>query len=184
MRRVRRLEELGHVARPAPVAGATRLRGRRFAGRKSTGGEPARFRLSVSGGRASRKIEAPFSSSASRWIRPDVRARCRRSSAAARPPRARPDRGEDGRLAARRLADERAHRAGLELELPRRAVALHRDPLKWRHRPTVPRASRVHGGIPRHPAPEEAARSAGAARRPRGPPDRRADGRARRHRST
>ena len=56
--------------RPTPVAGATSVRERRFAGRKSTGGAPARLRLSVSGGRASRKIVALRSISASRWMRP------------------------------------------------------------------------------------------------------------------
>ena len=59
-------------AGPTPVAGATSVRDRRFAGKNSTGGAPARLRLSVSGGRASRKIVWPRSSSASRWIRPDV----------------------------------------------------------------------------------------------------------------
>src|SRR5262249_34348255 len=44
------------------------------AGRKSTGGAPARLRLSVSGGRASRKI-VPFATSASRRIRPPAPSR-------------------------------------------------------------------------------------------------------------
>jgi hypothetical protein len=46
----------------------------------------------------------------------------------------RPDRGEHRRLAARGLADERHQRAGLELELTRRAIALDRDPLQRRGR--------------------------------------------------
>src|SRR5690242_4187773 len=61
-------------AAPLPVAGATSVRERRFAGRKSTGGAPARLRLSVSGGLASRKI-VPFATSASRRIRPPTLSR-------------------------------------------------------------------------------------------------------------
>src|SRR5205807_7739878 len=57
-------------AAPAPVAGATSERDRRFAGRNRTGGAPARLTLRVSGGRASRKIVRPRSTSASRWMRP------------------------------------------------------------------------------------------------------------------
>src|SRR5579864_1264740 len=56
-------------AAPSPVAGATSVRRRRFAGRNRTGGAPARFRFSVSGGRASRKIVRPRSICASRWMR-------------------------------------------------------------------------------------------------------------------
>jgi hypothetical protein len=56
------------------VAGATSVRERRFAGRKSTGGAPARLRLSVSGGLASRKI-VPLATSASSRIRPPAPSR-------------------------------------------------------------------------------------------------------------
>src|SRR5947207_5471449 len=45
----------------------------------------------------------------------------------------RPDRGQHGRLAARRLADERADRAGLEVELAGGTVAVDRDALQRRH---------------------------------------------------
>ncbi len=44
----------------------------------------------------------------------------------------RPDRSQHGGLAARRLSDERANRAGRELELAGRAVALDRDASDWR----------------------------------------------------
>ena len=92
----------------------------------------------------------------------------------------RPDRGEHGRLAARGLADERAHRARLELELARRAVALDRDPLERRHhRLTVPRASRDTRPGRRAPSAGGSAGSAGGARRRRARAGRRGDGRAR-----
>jgi hypothetical protein len=48
----------------------------------------------------------------------------------------RPDRRQHGRLPARRLADEDAHRPGLELELPCCAVPLDQDPAERGHVPT------------------------------------------------
>ena len=169
-------------AAPRPVAGATSVRERRFAGRKSTGGAPARLRLSVSGGRASRKI-VPFARSASRWMRPppcvarDVVDRRRRRGRLEQ----RPDRGQHGRLAARRLADERADRAGRELELARGAIPLDRDAPEQVAPPTAsrcPERPEVDGRVAGLPAARGSAGAAGGARCRRARPDRRAGGRA------
>src|SRR5204863_10199754 len=93
-----------------------------------------------------------------------------------------PDRGQDGRLAARRLADERTDRPRPELELARSPIATDRDALEWRHYPPsfrVPTASR---GTPRDRPTPSAAGSAGSAdgaRRRRAPRVRTAGGHAR-----
>src|SRR5581483_4774401 len=71
-----------------------------------------------------------------------------------------PDGGEHGRLAARRLADERAHGPRRQLELACRPVALDGDPRNHRSRRRRrlgrPQRAEVRGGIARLPAAEEA----------------------------
>ena len=137
--------------------GASSDVGRRLAGKNSAGGAPSRFRLSVAG-RPRVEEERPPPT-----VRLDVDARVPvRDVVAGRHRRRRleqrPDRGEHGRLARRRLADEHAHRARLRAR--RRARRDSRGSRRGRGAPSRSAtrgtcSSRRTGGSP-------AARRAGA----------------------
>ncbi len=116
--------------------------GRRFAGKKSAGGAPSRFRLSVAGGRASRKSVRP--TSPPRRGRGCTRARRRRPSASAPPPRA-TSRPRRARSTCPTTTRRRARTPGrAELDVACAAVAVDRDAVDEGHVARLPAERVLH----------------------------------------
>ena len=154
---VRRLEELGDVGRPDTGGGRDEVPRAQVRRQEEHGGRAGAVQVERVGRRRVEEdrvalLELGLQMDAPRRAARDVLDRRRRCGSLEQ----RPDGSEHGRLAARCLTDERAHRPGLELEVARRAVALHGDPLEWRHLLGCPERAEVHGRVAGHPAPEEA----------------------------